>query len=206
MRTVDELRNEITALRRELRLLRIANSELERVAIQDTLTPLFNRRYFLNSLQEQLARARRYNNQAALLFIDVNRMKHINDRFGHSAGDYALVHVARIVESHIRSTDIAARIGGDEFAMILEAVDEQGATAKAEQLSAMLHSTPCLFGAAALPVSVAIGITMLRPNDTQESLMDRADADMYARKRAWHSRQEAASGEPPLPPHHEAVA
>lgn len=202
---VDELRNEIFALRRELRLLRIANSELERVAVRDTLTPLFNRRYFLTVLQEQLARTRRYYSQTALLFIDVNRMKYINDRFGHSAGDHALVHVARIVEGHIRSTDIAARIGGDEFAMLLEAVDEQAAIAKAEQLATMLQSTPCTFGTAILPVSASIGVTMLRVTDTPESLMDRADADMYARKRAWHDRQKS-SPKKPRPPHKEAAA
>ncbi|MGE4429434.1 MAG: GGDEF domain-containing protein [Sphingobium sp.] len=194
---INELRNEVSTLRRELRLLRIANAELERVAVRDTLTPLFNRRYFLTALNERLVRAQRYNTRSAVLFIDVNRMKRINDAFGHSAGDYALVHIAHLVQANIRATDVAARIGGDEFAIILEEVDEARAAAKADQLAEVMNETPCLFGARSLPVSASIGLTMLRPHDTEEALIERADADMYARKRAWHKITAASSALPP---------
>ena len=190
--TINELRGEVSALRRELRLLRIANAELERVAVRDPLTPLFNRRYFLTALNDRLVRAKRYNTRAAVLFIDVNRMKYINDVFGHSAGDFALVHTAQIVQTHIRATDVAARIGGDEFAIILEQVDEDQALAKAEQLCEVLRSTPCTYGEDILPVSASIGLTMLRANDTEDALIERADADMYARKRAWHEEVQPA--------------
>lgn len=183
---MDEMRQEILALRRELRLLRIANAELERVAIRDTLTPLFNRRHFLTALHERLTRAQRYNSRAAVLFIDVNRLKYINDVYGHGAGDYALVHVAQLIETHIRTSDVAARLGGDEFAIILEEVDEEQALAKADDLDAVLRSTRCLYGEAELPVSASIGFTMLQPDDSEEALIERADANMYARKRAWH--------------------
>jgi len=186
---IKELQGEISALRRELRILRLANAELERVAVRDTLTPLFNRRYFLTALNERLVRAQRYNTKAAVLFVDINQMKYINDRFGHGAGDFALVHVAAMVQAHIRATDVAARIGGDEFAIILEEVDEEHALAKADQLSEVLHSTPCLFGEQALPVSAAIGFTMLSPSDTEDSLIERADANMYHRKRAWQANR-----------------
>lgn len=183
---VEELSTEVMSLRRELRLLRIANAELERVAVRDTLTPLFNRRYFLTALNERLVRAKRYNTKAAVLFIDVNRMKFINDAFGHAAGDFALVHVAQLVQANIRGTDVAARIGGDEFAVILEEVDEEQAEAKARQLDEVMRTAPCIFGQEALPLSASIGLTMLRPNDTEDALIERADSDMYARKRAWH--------------------
>ncbi len=184
--TVAELRMEVMALRRELRLLRIANSELERVAVRDTLTPLFNRRYFLTALHERLVRAKRYNTRAAVLFIDVNRMKYINDAFGHSAGDFALVHIAQLIQANIRTTDVAARFGGDEFAVILEEVEEDRALAKAQQLDMVLRTTSCMFGDVALPASASIGFTMLLPNDTEDALIERADTDMYARKRAWY--------------------
>lgn len=203
---IRELRSEVSALRRELRLLRIANSELERVAVRDTLTPLFNRRYFLTALQDHLARTRRYGSKAALLFIDVNRMKYINDHFGHNAGDHALLHIAHIVEAHIRAGDIAARIGGDEFAMILECVDEQGAISKTEQLTSMLRATPCMFGTALLPVSASVGFTLLHPDDTSESLMDRADANMYAHKRKWYGQQSRQTLGGDDTPHKSAVA
>lgn len=186
--TIEDLRGEVTTLRREVRLLRIANAELERVAIRDPLTPLYNRRYFLSALNERLVRAQRYQTKAAVLFIDVNRMKYINDAFGHSAGDFALIHIAQILQRNIRATDVAARIGGDEFAVILEEVDEQQAEAKAIQLDEVMRGTRCDFGEAVLPVSVSIGLTMVRPNDTDDGLIERADADMYARKRAWHEK------------------
>lgn len=187
---VNELTGEITALRREVRLLRIANAELERVAVRDTLTPLYNRRYFLTALHERLGRAKRYQTKAAVLFIDLNRMKHINDLYGHSAGDFALVHTAQIVQANIRTTDVAARIGGDEFAIIIEEVDQGQAEAKANHLDRVLRASQCVYGDAILPVSASVGFTILRPNDTEDALIERADANMYARKRAWHERTE----------------
>lgn len=183
---VEELRSEITSLRRELRLLRMANAELERIAVRDPLTPLYNRRFFLTALTERLARAKRYDAKAAVLFIDINKMKFINDQFGHGAGDFALVHAAQLVRTSIRSTDVAARIGGDEFAVILEEVDEEQALAKAVQLEEVIAATSCIYGDDVLPVSASIGLTMLRPEDSEDSLIERADANMYARKRAWH--------------------
>ncbi|MEZ5654625.1 MAG: GGDEF domain-containing protein [Sphingobium sp.] len=183
---VDELRGEVMALRRELRLLRIANAELERVAVRDPLTPLYNRRYFLTALNERLARARRYNSRAAVLFIDINRMKYINDVFGHSAGDFALIHAAQLVQANIRTSDVAARIGGDEFALIIEEASKVQAEAKAQELENLLRSTECVFGTDILPVSASIGLTMLQPGDTEDALIERADANMYLRKRAWH--------------------
>lgn len=194
--TINELQSEISTLRRELRLLRIANAELERVAVRCTLTPLFNRRYFLTALNERLVRAQRYNTRSAVLFIDVNRMKRINDAFGHSAGDYALIHIAHLIQTNIRTTDVAARIGGDEFAIILEEVDERRAVTKADQLADVMNATPCRFGDRTLPVSASIGLTMLCRHDTEEALIERADADMYARKRAWH-KDSAPGAAPP---------
>jgi len=160
---ITELKAEVMALRRELRLLRIANQELERVAIRDTLTPLYNRRYLLGALHERIARAKRYGAASAVLFIDINRMKQINDAYGHSAGDFALVHAAQLVHTHIRETDVAARLGGDEFAIILEEVDETQAQAKADQLDAVLRGTECRYGEVILPLSASIGWSMVLP-------------------------------------------
>jgi diguanylate cyclase (GGDEF)-like protein len=187
---VAELKREIAALRGELRLLRVAHAELERVAVLDTLTPLYNRRYFISALNERIVRRTRYHTRCAVLFIDINRMKHINDFHGHAAGDYALMHAAQILAAHVRSTDVAARIGGDEFALILEELDEEQARAKAEALEAALLATPCAFGEVLLPVTASIGMAIIEANDREEAVTERADADMYARKRA----QQAASG------------
>lgn len=189
---IAELKAELASLRGEVRMLRIANAELERVAIRDTLTPLYNRRYFLTALHERIVRARRYNAASAVLFLDINRMKHINDKFGHSAGDFALVHAAQLVQANIRETDVAARLGGDEFALIIEEVDAALAAVKAEQIDHVLRNTECHYGQTALPVSASIGWTMLMPYDTVDAIIERADVDMYARKRA--SYQALANG------------
>lgn len=181
---IAELRQEIAALQRELRLLRRANAELERVAVRDTLTPLYNRRYFMSALNERILRRTRYGRGAAVLFIDINRMKHINDFHGHAAGDYALMHAARILADHVRGSDVAARIGGDEFALILEEVDEAQARGKAQGLEEALAASRCQFGEAMLPLTASIGVTVLEANDREEAVTERADADMYARKRA----------------------
>ncbi|WP_246351926.1 GGDEF domain-containing protein [Sphingobium subterraneum] len=185
---IAELQREIAGLHRELRLLRMANAELERVAILDTLTPLHNRRFFLGALNDRILRRTRYQSQAAVLFIDINRMKFINDAYGHAAGDFALVYAAQIIAAQIRSTDVAARIGGDEFALILEEADEVQARLKADQLDELLRESRCAYGDILLPVSASIGVTIIRENDREDAVIERADADMYARKREWHVR------------------
>jgi diguanylate cyclase (GGDEF)-like protein len=186
---VAELQQEIIRLRRDLRMLRMANMELERVAIMDTLTPLYNRRHFISALNEHIVRRKRYGTRCAVLFVDVNKLKYINDVFGHGAGDFALVHAAQILSSNIRETDLAARIGGDEFAILLEEVDGEAARLKATQLEEALRASVCAYGEDILPMSASIGLTHIEPNDRDEAIIERADSDMYARKRAWHEAQ-----------------
>lgn len=184
-----ELQQEVIRLRRELRMLRMANLELERVAVMDTLTPLYNRRHFIGALNERIKRRSRYGTLYSVLFVDVNKLKYINDVHGHAAGDYALVHAAQILLTEIRDTDVAARIGGDEFAVILEAIDEPQARLKATQLEGALAASVCAYGDVILPMSASIGLTTLQEHDRDEAVIERADADMYARKRAWHDSQ-----------------
>ncbi|MEO8723531.1 MAG: GGDEF domain-containing protein [Sphingobium sp.] len=187
-----ELRQEISGLRLELRMLRIANAELERVAVRDTLTPLHNRRYFLSALNERIVRRSRYGAHCAILFVDINGLKHINDVHGHTAGDYALIHAAQILSAQIRTSDVAARLGGDEFALILEEVTERQARTKANDLEKLIGKSVCAYGEVVLPMSAAIGLTILEEDDREDAVIQRADADMYARKRAWYDAQRSA--------------
>ena len=180
---IPALEQEVFALRKELRLLQLANEELERLVVRDTLTPLFNRRHFISCLAERLSRLERYGTQAALVFIDVNGMKQINDCFGHSAGDYALLHIARLLAGSVRNTDIAARVGGDEFALLLDGVDEQGACEKAAQLAHAIAVSECRFGEQLLPLSASFGCTALCAGDSDFSAIARADMAMYSAKR-----------------------
>ena len=114
-----EMRRERDALRRENRILKIAVAELERVSERDTLTPLFNRRYFLTAIHQRLARFERHAESAAVVFIDVNQLKQINDTLGHAAGDFALMQIAGRLSASIRSTDVAARVVGDHLSRTL---------------------------------------------------------------------------------------
>lgn len=180
---VSALEQEVDALRKEVRLLQLANEELERLVVRDTLTPLYNRRHFIACLAERLNRLERYGAQSALVFVDVNGMKLINDTFGHSAGDYALLHVARMLGACVRNTDIAARVGGDEFALLLDGVSEGGAADKARQLASMIAETECRFGNHLLPLSASFGCTDLRPGDSDFAAIARADMAMYSAKR-----------------------
>jgi diguanylate cyclase (GGDEF)-like protein len=132
---------------------------------------------------ERLNRLERYDTAAALVFIDINGMKSINDTFGHSAGDFALNHVAHLLIGAIRSTDIAARVGGDEFALLLDGLDEPAALAKAEALSCLISTSECNFGDYVLPLSASFGCTALRHGDSDFAAIARADMAMYAAKR-----------------------
>jgi diguanylate cyclase (GGDEF)-like protein len=174
---------ELEALRAEVRLLRMANAELERVVVRDTLTPLYNRRHFMNCMIERLSRLERYGVGAAVLFVDVNDLKGINDRHGHPAGDFALTHIATLLSTAIRASDVAARIGGDEFAIILDGVDETGAREKAAQLARLIASSECRLGDLRIALSASFGMSALKAGDSENCALTRADQNMYAAKK-----------------------
>lgn len=180
---MEELERELAALRREVAMLRLVNAELERVVVRDTLTPLYNRRYYISALNDRVSRVSRYGAQSVAIAVDINHMKRINDAHGHPAGDFALMHLAELLSGAIRSSDVAARIGGDEFALILDEVDEDQAAAKVAALEALIAQTACQFGGAALPVSAAFGWTAIRAEDSDATIIARADEAMYAQKR-----------------------
>lgn len=182
-RSREEMEEELRALRKEVAMLRLANAELERVVVRDTLTPLYNRRYFISALNDRISRVGRYEAQAVAILVDVNHMKRINDAHGHAAGDFALIHLAKLLAQSIRSTDVAARIGGDEFALILDGMDSERAAGKIASLEWLVEGTPCVFGEASLPVSASFGHTVIRADDTDAAIMARADDAMYRAKR-----------------------
>ena len=177
---IDRLNSENMALRRELRALLLQIGELERLADSDTLTPLLNRRAFLREVERGIARVARHGTPVAVMIADLDGLKAINDGAGHQAGDAALMHVGYSLKAHVRATDIVARIGGDEFGLVLEDLDAEGAEAKACGLSASIAAEP-LDGTV---VSILIGYTLVAPDDNIDSIIARADAAMYARKRA----------------------
>ena len=130
-----------------------------------------NRRGFLRQLEVAIDRVSRYDDTAAMLFIDLDGLKMINDTFGHQAGDQALIQVAEVLLDGIRKSDCVARLGGDEFAVLLERADEAKAIETAERLVSMITHCEFCFQGMCLPLSVAIGVAVVEPNDTPEACM-----------------------------------
>ena len=182
-----DIRRERDALRRENRVLKIAVAELERVSERDTLTPLFNRRYFLTAIHHRMARFERHAERAAVVFVDVNQLKLINDSFGHAAGDFALMEIAQRLAESIRATDVAARIGGDEFGLILDQSSEEGARAQIARLGDVLTAAPAEYDGHRIALSACFGIAMLQSGMTESDILAAADRDMYRNKQGQGS-------------------
>jgi diguanylate cyclase (GGDEF)-like protein len=182
-----QLLAENEGLRAALDEMRARVEDLERLADSDTLTPLPNRRVFVREVERVSRHVARYGTPAAVMFVDVNALKAINDAHGHQAGDAALIHVAAVLTRELRATDVVARIGGDEFGLLLDHLDEDHAAAKAASLVAVLASEPLDLGPRQLGVGLSVGLTMIRKEDSVDAILARADADMYAAKAAQRS-------------------
>jgi diguanylate cyclase (GGDEF)-like protein len=162
---------------------------LTEVAISDPLTGLHNRRSFQARLAEETERARRSGGRFALLMIDLDHFKALNDRHGHPAGDAALVAVAMIFRQQLRSVDLSARIGGEEFGVLLPDSDEQAALMAAERLRAAIAACPIVHRDATFVVTASIGVAWYRGDaDSDEELLGAADRALYTAKRAGRNR------------------
>ena len=172
-------------LHAEIRALRLQIAELERLADSDTLTPLLNRRAFLREVERSIARVARHGTAISVMIADLDGLKSINDGGGHQAGDAVLMHVGYTLKAQVRATDIVARIGGDEFGLVLEDFDATSADAKARSLTAAI-AEDTVDGRS---VTVAIGCTLIEASDSFDSIIARADAAMYVRKRTQRSER-----------------
>jgi diguanylate cyclase (GGDEF)-like protein len=161
------------------------NAELHRQATHDALTGLPNRSLFTDRLKQAMAHATRDHKVFAVMVLDLNRFKLINDSLGHGVGDTLLCHVAQKLKGALRATDTVARAGGDEFLLILEdVVDRDGVALVAEKLVAAV-SEPCMVAGTELHTSLSVGIGLF-PHDgeTADVLLGHADEAMYAAKKA----------------------
>lgn len=175
---------EIARLCSEIARLEQRVEMLDRLAHQDSLIELPNRRGFMRQLERLIDRVTRYGDAAALLFVDIDGLKKINDSFGHPAGDEALIQVARALAAGVRRSDCVARLGGDEFGILLEHADEESAHETAQRLEARIAGCDFCFEGTCLPLSVAVGMTRIEPADTPETVLARADKAMYREKAA----------------------
>ena len=171
--------DEIERLRAKLAEYEERVAELDRLAHRDPLVDLPNRRSFLANLDRLIARIDRYGGEAALLFVDLDGLKAINDRFGHDAGDKSLVEVARLLTASVRGADFVARLAGDEFAILLEHSDELGAWQTALRVVEAVDDCKFCVESVCLALSVAVGVAVIRQGDTAQAVLARADKEMY---------------------------
>jgi diguanylate cyclase (GGDEF)-like protein len=173
---------EVDRLERELSTARSQMAELEARAEIDPLTDILNRRGFERELKRSLAHAKRYGTSAALIYLDLDGFKAVNDRNGHAAGDAVLKAVASVLARHVRASDVVGRLGGDEFAVLLWHLTETDAQGKAQLLEAAIARTTATHAGATLSVNASAGAALLLPLDQPADVIERADRAMYARK------------------------
>ncbi|MCC6947799.1 MAG: GGDEF domain-containing protein [Bradyrhizobiaceae bacterium] len=173
----------IDALKAELAATRTRIADLQSKIDEDPLTGLLNRRGFERALERALAYVRRYRSSAALLYLDLDHFKPINDRHGHAVGDWVLGRVARLIAGHVRASDVVARVGGDELAALLWNVSAAQAAEKARALEAMIDGETFEHAGKRLTLGLSAGAIMLSAEYTVDGALARADEAMYARKR-----------------------
>lgn len=156
--------------------------ELEQMAFTDFLTGVANRRYFIKSFNSELERIKRYKTEMALVEIDLDHFKNINDTHGHLFGDSALCHFVKMTQSILRHNDIFGRTGGEEFCVVLPETDMIGAKVFAERLMVKLDETPIPHDNKKVILSASMGISNVTPNDTAEEVIGRADEALYEAK------------------------
>jgi diguanylate cyclase (GGDEF)-like protein len=165
------------------------NKELELLSITDRLTGLYNRRKLEQVLEEELVRCRRYGVEFAVVMIDIDHFKHVNDTWGHGTGDVVLESLARILKERTRDADALARMGGEEFVIVCRHSTLEGAIANAEKIREAIeqHEFPVV-----RKVTASFGVAACCEGDNATTLLDRADAALYKAKAAGRNRVEAA--------------
>jgi len=162
--------------------------ELRESSTHDELTGLANRRLLATRLEREIARARRYDTDLALLMLDIDHFKQLNDRFGHPVGDAVLRDIAQVLEEGVRTVDTVARAGGEEFVVLLPRTDGDAASRVADKLRARIaaHDVDELDGKARITIS--LGVAVLDAGETADALLARADRALYDAKEAGRDR------------------
>ena len=169
--------------------LTVAQQALELLATKDSLTDLYNHRTLRELGQSELLRSRRMNHELALLMFDIDRFKHVNDTYGHAAGDKVLNLLGNQALRTCRSIDIVARMGGDEFVMLLPETSAENAVIVAGRLQRIVAQEACEWDGQQIKITLSIGLTALTPDDREfESLLRRADDALYEAKRTGRDR------------------
>ncbi|HZL38817.1 MAG TPA: GGDEF domain-containing protein [Pseudolabrys sp.] len=174
---------EIERLKADIAQAQRTIAALEARADVDPLLDILNRRGFERELKRSLAYLQRYKGEAALLFIDLDGFKAVNDQHGHAAGDVLLQAVAAELSADVRASDVVARLGGDEFGVLLWNLGPQQAAVKARDLENLIAGVAVVHGEARLSVGASTGLVALATSATPAQMIDAADKAMYARKK-----------------------
>ncbi len=165
--------------------------ELRRLATTDFLTGVANRRSFVEQMASEVARIRRFGQPGALLMLDIDHFKGVNDRLGHAAGDEVLRHLAQLAVDQLRQVDMFGRLGGEEFGILLPGTDTAGAMEFAERFRRMVEASPAMTTRGPVTFTVSIGVARLDPADTDpDAALARADAGLYKAKESGRNRVE----------------
>ncbi|MFP8967884.1 diguanylate cyclase [Pokkaliibacter sp. CJK22405] len=176
------------ALKANQAKLEMINAQLEAMAGEDPLTGLYNRRKLNALLDDEWNRSKRYRRPLTLAILDLDFFKRINDTLGHGAGDAVLVHVAKLLGKNKRNSDILARLGGEEFIMVLPETRAEEAMILMERLRIMIQENPTPWQAESIPLTVSIGIANLNSEDRVSDMLSRADKALYEAKESGRNR------------------
>ena len=165
------------------------HDEIYRLTTVDGLTQIYNRRYFEETLERELARCNRYSRALSLVLIDIDHFKNVNDTYGHLAGDHILKQLASTIKTRIRREDILSRYGGEEFSLLLPEVDLAGARTLAEKTRRVIEKHRFEFDGQSIPVTVSSGVATVdgTQSDAQD-LIRAADGKLYEAKSAGRNK------------------
>ncbi|MBT8107796.1 MAG: GGDEF domain-containing protein [Gammaproteobacteria bacterium] len=172
------------------------SAKMKRLAVRDQLTGLLNRRGFNEYGEKAFSAARRNGTPLSVIMTDIDRFKYINDRYGHAVGDTALEHFAELVAEGRRREDVVARVGGEEFALLLPGTELRDAMALADQLCKKVGSTPMDLTSIGLPMTSSFGVAGISAQDTAlDDMVRRADRALYRSKRAGRNQVDLESSQ-----------
>jgi len=163
----------------------------EEMADRDSLSPVFNRRAFLRELHRTMSEVERYKTPAAVLYLDLDGFKSLNDSYGHAAGDAVLRHVGLMLMESVRESDVVGRLGGDEYGVILNRATAEEARIKAAALSDKINSSAILHAGIAHRICASVGVHSIALKEDPETAIARADEAMYADKYARRAQGQA---------------
>lgn len=185
-----ELRSTVTKLQREIEARKRAEEALQKLAITDPLTSVYNRRYFFDITRREIARARRHNLDLSLAMIDLDHFKEINDRYGHITGDQVLKSMAEAFSNNVRQSDVVGRYGGDEFIILMPECNQDEAHKTAERLRKKVIAQVRKIRRFQPPPTASIGLLTISPQAglSAEEAIQRADQALYQAKAAGRNR------------------